>query len=58
MLSKLNKLDLIKIKSFLHSKGNHKKKTAQMEELFANDVSDKGINFQNLKPDITTQYQK
>ena len=43
--TKTNKWDLIKLKSFLHSKGNHKKyekTTLRMGEIVANKYTDKG----------------
>ena len=35
----------------LHSRGNHtqnKKQPTEREKMFANDATDKGINFQNI----------
>ena len=47
---KVNKWDLIKLKSFLHSKGNYK----QGEKT----TFRTGENFQNIQAVHTTQYQK
>ena len=43
--TKINKWDLIKLKSFLHSKGNHKMKrqSTEWQKIFVNEATDKGL---------------
>ena len=44
--TKINKMDYIKLKSFLYIKGNHQpieKAPAESGKIFANNISDKGL---------------
>ena len=59
--TKVNKWDLIKLKSFLHSKGNYKqgeKTTLRMGENNSKWNNWQRINFRNIQAAHTTQYQK
>ena len=59
--AKINKWDLMKLKSFLHSKGNYKqgeKTTLRMGENNSKGNNWQIINFQNIQAAHTTQYQK
>ena len=59
--TKVNKWDLIKLKSFLHSKGNYKqgeKTTLKMEENNSKWNNWQRFNFQNMQLAHTTQCQK
>ena len=59
--TKVNKWDLIKLKKFLHSKGNYKqgeKTTLRMEENNSKWNNWQRINFQNIQAADTIQYQK
>ena len=49
--AKISKWDLLKLKSFLHSKGNKKqnKPPTDWEKIFANDATNKGLSLQNLQ---------
>ena len=59
--TKMNKWTIIKLKGFMHSKGNYKqgeKKTLQMGGKNNKWNSWQRINFQNIKPVHTTEYQE
>ena len=59
--TKINKLVLIKLKSFLHSKGKHKrneKTIYKMVENICQQYDRQGINLHNIKTALATQYQK
>ena len=59
--TKINKLGLIKLTSFLHSKGNHKqneKTTYKWENIFANHVTDKGLISKMYKQHIQLSNNK
>ena len=58
---KVNKWDLIKLKKFLHSKGNYKqgeKMTLGMGKNNSKWNNWQRINFQNIQAAHATQYQK
>jgi len=59
--AKINKLDLIKLESFLYSKGSHKwneKTTYRMRENTSKSQDGQGLSFQNKQTAHTTQGQK
>ena len=59
--AKINKWDLIKLKSFFRSKGNHKqteKTTYRMGENICKQWNQQGLNFQNTQTVHTAPYEK
>ena len=61
MKTKVNKWDLIKLKSFCTAKetiSKVKRQPTEWEKIIANGTTDKGLISQNVQAAHTTQYQK
>ena len=59
--AKINKLDLIKIKSFCTTKetiSKLKRQSSEWEKIIANEATDKKINLKNIQAANAAQFQK